>query len=669
MSDAFFQTGDNLNEYGEWMSEVSLTKAANNSRIFPDVATNIDIKSEYNRSDYDYYRPSSRIPDDPIEIMKLCTKAYKKIGIVRNVIDLMSEFACKGIKLQHPVPAIQRFFEKWFEKVAGKNRSERFLNLLYREGNVIVKRTNGRIKNNTTKEWKKVRALEEMITKNEIPLKYDFISPTVIEVVGGDLAAFTGRPYYRLKLPGKVSKDIKEVEKLSPELLGMIPEDLLTKLKKNPSRIELDQAKLHVYHYKKDDWQVWADPMTYAIMDDLLTFEKMRLADMSALDGAISNIRLWRVGIIYPENPKASILPTRAGINKIRNMLSNNVGGGTMDLVVGPEVDFKESNTQVYRFLGSQKYEVTLNNIYDGMGIPPTLRSGAKGGNTGSFIALKTLVERLQYGRDVLTSFWQEQVNMVTKAMGFSIAPSIVFDKIILSDESVIFNILLQLADRDYLSMDSLLEKFDMIPSVEKARVRKETKQRGKKLPPKASPYHNPQWDVKIKEQMVLSGAISPQEIGIDVENFSPVNINGRPPNVVETTKRKKKPQGAPRVTAEQLNDTITWATATYKKISDYLTPCILSAYNKSNCRKLTNIEAKQAERLKLSALLAFEPFSEVSKEMVYNTLEQDDLVSKIVAKLNIALSRFAEFNQREPTLDELRSIYISIYVTEKLYG
>ena len=48
-------------------------------------------------------------------------------------------------------------------------------------------------------------------------------------------------------------------------------------------------------------------------------------------------------------------------------------GGGTMDLVWGPDLDFKESNSQVYKFLGSEKYQPLLTSIYAGLGIPPTL--------------------------------------------------------------------------------------------------------------------------------------------------------------------------------------------------------------------------------------------------------------------------------------------------------
>ena len=73
-----------------------------------------------------------------------------------------------------------------------------------------------------------------------------------------------------------------------------------------------------------------------------------------------------------------------------------------MDLIWGPELDFKESATQIYKFLGDEKYQPVLNSIYAGMGIPPTLTgiAGNGGGYTNNFVSLKTLIERLEYGDD-----------------------------------------------------------------------------------------------------------------------------------------------------------------------------------------------------------------------------------------------------------------------------
>jgi hypothetical protein len=60
-------------------------------------------------------------------------------------------------------------------------------------------------------------------------------------------------------------------------------------------------------------------------------------------------------------------------------MLCNNVGGGVMDLVWGPEIDLVETKTDVHHFLGQTKYEPVLTAIYAGLGIPPTLTGASAG--------------------------------------------------------------------------------------------------------------------------------------------------------------------------------------------------------------------------------------------------------------------------------------------------
>ena len=195
--------------------------------------------------------------------------------------------------------------------------------------------------------------------------------------------------------------------------------------------------------------------------------EKMRLADLSALDGAISNIRLWTLGSLDHK-----ILPNKSAINKLRNILASNVGGGTMELVWGPELSYTESNSQVYKFLGSEKYTSVLNSIYAGLGVPPTLTGASTGGGfTNNFISLKTLVERLQYGRDQLTKFWEAEVEFIRKSMGFRKAAHITFDQMSLSDETSEKNLLIQLADRDIISHETILERFKEIPTKKKIRL------------------------------------------------------------------------------------------------------------------------------------------------------------------------------------------------------
>ena len=87
-------------------------------------------------------------------------QAYDKVGIIRNVIDLMSDFASQGLTLVHPNKTIEKFYRKWFNQVNGVDRSERFLNYLYRTGNVVVKRRTARLNKQKEAELRRSAAAD-----------------------------------------------------------------------------------------------------------------------------------------------------------------------------------------------------------------------------------------------------------------------------------------------------------------------------------------------------------------------------------------------------------------------------------------------------------------------------------------------------------------------------
>ena len=94
----------------------ALTVASNRTFVAHD--TDRSVRSDYNRGDYEYFRPSDTLPNKQIEIIGMCMTAYQKVGLVRNVIDLMGDFGSQGARLQHPVPSIQQFYTTWWEKTA-----------------------------------------------------------------------------------------------------------------------------------------------------------------------------------------------------------------------------------------------------------------------------------------------------------------------------------------------------------------------------------------------------------------------------------------------------------------------------------------------------------------------------------------------------------------------
>ena len=353
---ALADESDNIDSYDGVQKATAYSR-----RSFLDIEPNRSVRTGFTREDYNRFRSAESVPQRQKDAIRMCMSAYDRVGIIRNVIDLMADFAGQGINIVHPNKRIEKFFRAWFKKVNGVERSERFLNTLYRCGNVVVKRRtakiNKRVENDLrTSAAPDMEALIKQVPRREIPWKFDFLNPLSIEVIGNELATFVGKPQYALRVSklvrGLANKGLNQRSPYHRNLSAMLPPDILEAIKEGKTTIPLDPDKVSVYYYKKDDWLVWANPMIYAILDDIIMLEKMKLADISALDGAISNIRLWSLGDLDNK-----ILPTKAAINKLRNILASNVGGGTMDLVWGPELKFTESRTQVFKFLGKEKYD------------------------------------------------------------------------------------------------------------------------------------------------------------------------------------------------------------------------------------------------------------------------------------------------------------------------
>jgi hypothetical protein len=320
-----------------------------------------------------------------------------------------------------------------------------------------------------------------------------------------------------------------------------------------------------------------------------------------------------------------------------------------MELVWGPELKYTESNSQVYKFLGSEKYQAVLNSIYAGLGVPPTLTgmAGNGGGFTNNFVSLKTLVERLQYGRDQVVKFWEGEVEHVRKAMGFRKSPYIVFDQMSLSDESAEKALLIQLADREIISHETILERFNEIPNVEKMRLKREDKYRQKdELPDKISPYRKPadefDAEVKLKEEQIK-------------QKPKTVNPNGRPANKKDTAPRKKrvdKPRSKPATAKYFIK-----AHEAFDQISDILNQAMLGINNRTNLRQLTKAQLSQLERMKVIALSNIDIFN-FSKEKVHEAVAKASVPADFEKMLKSQRISFENM-----TIEDYKRALIASYV------
>jgi len=681
-----------LNKSSESMAEYTAiehtTAMRRHGLDYSNLDSNTSGRPGLTKLDYDFFRPDEAVPRHIKNIIKKAEDIYQRVGLVKNVIDLMGDFGSQGIKIVHVNKKQERFFQKWFKKVKGKERSERFLNNLYKSGNVVINRQTGKLTTKVVNKLFKSTASPDLIIndledvqlqKKEIPWRYTFIDPVYVEVSAGCLSSFVSDKRYELILPGALRKTINspksEAEKA---VVAQLPDQILeaAKSKKN---YPLDPQKTMVFHYKKDDWHRWAFPMIYSIMDDITVIEKLKLADMAALDGAISNIRIFKLGSL-----EHKIAPTKAAAAKLAQILGNNVGGGTMDLVWGPDIELLESRTSVHQFLGEGKYVPHLNSVYAGLGIPPTL-TGTFGaaGTTNNFISLKTLTQRLQYGRDVLTEFWDREISLVQKAMGFSKPAKIEFDRMDLSNEESEKALLIQLADRSIISDELLQSRFGFDSEMEKVRLNRESKdRRSKRMVQKASPWHDPQPENSLKKIALQSGVASPSEVGLDLDpkkageksslemrqalkptklaKDSPESLPGEPqqgrPKLSKDKEKRQERTFKPQTGASLL----LWSSDAQEKISAIINPILLDFYGKKNLRSLSNDQLKELENVKNNIFFNTQPFCTINDQYVSKQLS--NLNNTYLNEYSVWLRQLASTLNKDLSVDEQKQAKSSFY-------
>lgn len=673
---------------------INRTTAGYGYRDWSNILPGQSGKPSFTREDYEAFRPESVKPHKYSEVAGKCNAVYRNVGLIRNIIDLMGDFTSQGVRLVHPNKRIEQFHQNLWDIWNGSQVTERIANTLYRLATAPVQFYTMKLK--TSEVEKLYRSTADADTyglpnrlpnleSRELPYKYVILDPASIVPIGGPLASFTQTPTYGLILPQTLkNKIVAPANEQERAIVAQLPDDLVAAAKSNLPYL-LDPEKTSVLYYKKDDWNAYPDPMIYSILDDIDVLQKLKLADLSALDGATSKIRIFKMG-----NMEHKIAPSPALADKLSEILQNNVGAGTTDIVWGPDIEILETAADTFNFLGDEKYQGTLNNIYAGMGIPPTL-TGTFGaaGTTNNFISLKTLTERLEYGRSIISDFWNKQLRIVQSQMGFRFPAQIVFDRMVLGDEAAEKALLIQLAERNIMSDEMVQHLFKLDPELERIRVKREFQERdsGKRAPKAGSWYNEPDPSLKLKQIALQTGQVTPSEVGLELEEKKP----GEKPIIdkqiaLEKQKAKtapgasntikKKPKGKPGAGRPKTSKDKQkrkkrsfrarsmmelWARSAQDQIAKVINPVILETFGKKNLRQLTNEESQQAEMIKFGVLANISPDSEITDE-------------KIVASLNVPVSSqdkiwykgladiFEQKHGRTPSIDEARNLQIFVY-------
>jgi hypothetical protein len=368
----------------------------------------------------------------------LCQKCYYNFAIFRNTIDLMTEFSSSNIYFQGGSQKSRDFFSALFKKINISDLQDKFFREYYRSGNVFLYRFDTKIKDADISKITQTFGLTSKASVS-LPARYIVLNPADVQI-GGSINFSVGRYYKilsdyeleRLKNP-KTDEDKEVFNSLPKETQNLIMQKTVGVLS-----IPLERDKIAAAFYKKQDYEPFAVPMGFPVLEDINW-----KAEMKKMDMAITRTMQQAVLLITMGDT-----PNNGGINQknleaMRSLFENQSIGRVLIADYTTKAQFVIP--EIGNLIGPEKYEVVDRDIQ--IGLNNILIGSEKFANTS--IKVQVFMERLKQARQTfITEFLVPEIRRMSKDLGFKNYPEPVFEDIDLKDDvqySRIFNRLMEL--------------------------------------------------------------------------------------------------------------------------------------------------------------------------------------------------------------------------------
>lgn len=371
---------------------------------------------------YEYTKDGVDIRD----AIMLCQKAYANVAIVRNTIDIATEFANTDVYLEGGTERSREFFTKWFEKIKLWKLKDQYFREYYRSGNIFLYRIDGKF---NAEDFKLLSGLSENgIKNNKVPLRYILINP--YEVVAKISSSFAEAVYEkvlseyeleRLKNP-KDDADIELLNGFDPEIQKQIKDKQYFR---DGLKMKLDPKYLLYSFYKKQDYEPFAVPFAYPVLEDVNAKIELKRIDQ-AISRTVENVLLLITMGAEPD--KGGINP--ANMNAMQTLFLSETVGRVLISDYTTKADFIIPDLK--KVVGKEKYEILNEDIKEGL-MNVMLGNEKYNGQTAK---VSFFMERLKEARNTfINDVLQPEIIRISKDLGFRAYPTVKFTEIDLRDQ------------------------------------------------------------------------------------------------------------------------------------------------------------------------------------------------------------------------------------------
>lgn len=412
------------------------------------------------------YGPSASSVDIRDAVI-LCQKCYWNFALFRNIIDLMTEFSIDEILWKGGNKQSRDFFEALFNKIGMWDLQDKFFREYYRSGNVFIYRFDAEVKPGDVKKIIQTLAstgvgnpvmqqnqplktpmgapenhmgyptgnpkdktgdfnplnqegdVKLVVEPMKMPARYIILNPADINMLG--TANFSYGIYYKVLTEYEVSRLRNLQTEEDIEVYNSLPKFTQDQIRAGIRSvyIPLDTKKVKVVFYKKQDYEPFAVPMGYPVLEDINAKIEMRRIDM-----AISRTMQQMVLLVT-----AGAKPDDGGINQknidaLKKIFQNQSVGRVLVADYTTKADFIVP--KIAELLDPKKYEIIDKDI--NVGLNNVFLGGEKFANQQKKVEI--FVKRLEQAKKAfLENFLIPEIKRIAKSLNFKSYPTPYFDE------------------------------------------------------------------------------------------------------------------------------------------------------------------------------------------------------------------------------------------------
>jgi hypothetical protein len=387
------------------------------------------------------------------EAIELCQKAYANVAIFRNAIDTMAEFANAEIYLEEGNKSSRDFFYRWFNKIRLWDLKDQYFREFYRSGNIFLYRVDGDLSLEDFNLLSKSYAAETL-KKDKIPLKYILLNP--FDIVAKRSTVFSTGAYEKILSEYDMERLRNPKDEYDQEIFDALPPDVKEKIKKGQYYssgllIKLENNKLSYSFYKKQDYEPFAIPFGFPVLEDINAKLELKKMDQ-AITRTVENVILLITMGAEPE--KGGI--NAQNLHAMQQLFLNESVGRVLVSDYTTKAEFIIPD--ISKIIGPQKYEVLNEDIRLGL---QNIMVGNEKYNTTE-VKARIFMDKLNEARRAfLNDFLNREIRRVSTSLGFRNIPVAKFVDIDSKDQTELLRVATRLMELGVVTPQQGLDIFN----------------------------------------------------------------------------------------------------------------------------------------------------------------------------------------------------------------